>query len=562
MSDQHQVLYSSYQWLVPDQFNIAQACLQRWAANAAEGRRIALLHEDASGQRTEWSYRRLADVSNRLANGLKKMGVQKGDRVALIMAQRPEAVAAALAVLGAGAVLVPLSPQLGSDGLGARLRDAEARCIIADSTAAPELAIIMEQCPGIQQLVALGFENDYTLSWRSLQARESTSFQTVATRADDAAVLLYTAGTTGMPKGVLHAHRVLIGVLPAFVAAQNWFPHSADLFWSPVDWTTAPGFLHGLFSVMYFGRRLVTTELPVRGAEAISLLNRLPVTNVLLLPSDLALMQEAAVGGVPTDKLSLRAICTTGEMLSPTLREWAASCLGVPANEIYGLTEAPGIVGHSYERWPLRAGSMGRPIPGHRVALLNAQGQPCRTGSAGQLALHRFDAHGYPDPGLFLSYWGNEPLTQARYHEDWFLTGDMASVDEDGYFWFLGRVDDVFRAGGHRVSPMEIEDCLKQHPGVLNVAIIPKPQGSQGHTIKAFVVAAPGIDQAGLEAALQTHVCERLASWQMPQEIEFIDRLPTTVDGQVRRHVLRAREQQRSMLAKVAAKPATSPKKR
>lgn len=562
MSDQHQVLYSSYQWLVPDQFNIAQVCLQRWAANVAEGRRIAILHEYASGERAEWSYRRLADVSNRLANGLIKMGVQKGDRVALIMAQRPEAVAAALAVLGVGAVLVPLSPQLGTDGLALRLRDAEARCIIADSTAAPELAIIMEQCPGVQQLVGLGFENDYTLSWRSLQARESAIFRTVTTRADDAALLLYTAGTTGMPKGVLHAHRVLIGVLPAFVAAQNWYPQSADLFWSPIDWTTAPGLLHGLLTVLYFGRALISTELPTRGGDAISLLNRLPVTHTLLLPSDLAHMHEAAVGGISTNNVSLRALCTTGETLSPTIREWAAGYLGAPANEIYGLTEAPGILGHSHERWPLRAGSLGRPIPGHRIALLNAQGQPCRTGSAGQLALHRFDANGYPDPCLFLSYWANEALTQARYQNDWFLTGDMASVDEDGYFWFLGRVDDVFRAGGHRVSPLEIEDCLKQHPGVVNVAIIPKPQGSRGHAIKAFVVAAPGFDHTELNTALQNHVCDRLASWQMPQEIEFVDRLPTTADGQIRRHVLRAREQQRSMLAKVGAKPARAGRKR
>ena len=554
MSDQHPVLYSSYQWLVPDQFNIAQVCLQRWAANAAEGRRIAIHHEDAYGGRSDWSYRRLADVSNRLANGLRKMGVQKGERIAVIMSQRPEAVAASLAVLGVGAVLLPLSPQLGSDGLTLRLRDAEARSIIADGTAAPELATIMEQCPSVQQLIGLEFQNDHTLSWRTLQARETTAFQPTTTQAGDPAILLYTAGTTGMPKGVLHAHRVLIGVLPAFVASQNWYPHPGDLFWSPADWTTASGLLHGLLAALYFGRPLVTTEQPARGAEALAVLGRHPITNTLLLPNDLALMHEAAQAGASTEGIALRAICTTGESLPASMLEWAADHLGTSPNEIYGLTEAPGILGHSHEKWPLRAGSAGRPMPGHRIGLLDSRGQPCRSGSAGQLALNTHDIHGYPDPCLFLSYWRNEALTQARYQDDWFLTGDMASIDEDGYCWFLGRVDDVFRAGGHRVSPMEIEDCLKQHPGVSNAAVVPKPEGARGHVIKAFVVAEAGTDIAGLEEVLQTHVCSRLASWQMPEEIELVDRLPLTADGQIRRHVLRAREQQRSMLADAHAR--------
>src|SRR5690606_24828445 len=202
MSDQHPVLYSSYRWLVPDQFNIAQVCLQRWSTNVAEGRRPAILYEDAFGGRSDWSYWRLAELSNRLANGLLKMGVRKGERVAVIMSTRPEAVAAILAVLGVGAVLVPLSPQLGTDALALRLRHSEARSIIADSGAAPELTTIMEQCPSVQQLVALDFQNDHTLAWRTLLARESTVFTPTPTRADEPAILLYTAGTTGMPKGV------------------------------------------------------------------------------------------------------------------------------------------------------------------------------------------------------------------------------------------------------------------------------------------------------------------------------------------------------------------------
>lgn len=450
---------------------------------------------------------------------------------------------------------------MGTDALAVRLRDAEARSIIADSGAAPELATIMEQCPSVQQLVALGFQNDLTLSWRSLLARESAEFRPISTHAADPAILLYTAGTTGLPKGVLHAHRVLIGILPAFVASQNWYPHSGDLFWSPVDWTTAPGLLHGLLAVLYFGRALVMTEIPARGADGLGLMTRYPISNTLLLPSDLALLREAAMAGGKTQGIGLRGLCTAGEGLPASTREWAGQELGTPPNELYGLTEAPGIVGNSHEKWPIRPGSLGRAIPGHRIGLLDSRGHPCRNGSSGQLALHRIDQYGFPDPCLFLSYWRNASLTQARFNGEWFLTGDMASMDEDGYCWFFGRVDDVFRAGAYRVSPMEIEECLKQHPAVQNVAVVPKPEGARGHSIKAFVVVAENSNLNGSELAkaLQTHIRGRLADWQMPQEIEVVERLPLTADGQVRRHVLRAREQQRSMLAATRA-PSRNPR--
>ena len=551
MNDQHSFLYSTYHWLVPLQFNIARVCLERWADNPMQRRRLAIRHEDPFGKTSEWSYGMLADVSNRLANGLRKMGVQKGDRVAVLMQDRPEAIAASMAILANGAVLVPLSPHLGIDGLVLRLRDAGVRTLYADASTAPELPQVLSQSPSVQQLVGLDFENDDTLSWRSLLARESSEFNPTITRADDPAILLYTAGTTGTPKGVLHAHRVLIGIPPAFVAAQNWYPQGEDLFWSPVQWTSAPGLLHGLLAPLYFGREIITTQLPPTGNQALELLARYAITNALFLPADLARMHEAAA---QPPRHKLRAMMVAGDTLPTALSEWAAQYFGLVPNEVYGLTEAPGILGNSVEKWPVRAGSMGRPIPGHRLCLVDSEGRESRRGSVGQLALHTNDIHGYPDPSLFLSYWGNETLTRARYSNDLFLTSDMASQDEDGYYWFIGRSDDVFRAGNYRISPIDIEDCMKQHPAVANAAVVPKPEGMHGSAIKAFVIvdseARAGADwQKTLQHELKQHVRKRLAAWQMPQEIEFVDRLPLTPDGQLRRHVLRAREQQRSMLA-------------
>ena len=516
-----------------------------------------MLHESMLGERSQWSYGRLAQVSNRLANGLLKMGVRKGDRVAVVMPLRPEAVAASMAVLGVGAILVPLSPHLGIDGLAQRLRDAGTKIVIADRVVAPELPGVLTQCSTIEQLIGIDFQSDDTLPWRTLLARESAEFSPPPTQANDPAILLYTAGTTGVPKGVLHAHRVLIGILPAFVAAQNWYPQPQDLFWSAVDWTTAPGLLHGLLAVMYFGGQLVTTEHSAGGQDAQALLRQYPITNALLLPSDIAHLQES--GASIEGRAPLRAIMVPGDTLPEHLSEWATQALGTIPNEVYGLTEAPGVLGHSAEKWAPRAASLGKPIPGHRVALLDSKGRTVRRGSVGQLALNALDDHGHPDPVLFLSYWQNEALTDARYMGDWFLTGDMASVDEDGYYWFVGRSDDIFRAGSHRISPIDIEDCLKQHPAVLDAAVVPKPEGVHGCVIKAFVVAKPGGDQepGTLEQSLKSHVSGRLAAWQIPREIEFVDRLPLTADGQLRRHVLRAREQQRSMLA--AARSKTRP---
>ena len=551
MNDQHSFLYSTYHWLVPTQFNIAQACLQRWADNPMQRRRLAIRHEDAFGGLREWSYGMLSDVSNRLANGFVKMGVQKGDRVAVLMQHRPEAVAASMAILAVGAIVVPLSPQLGIDSLVQRLRDAGVRTLCADASAAPELPQVMSESRTIEQLIGLDFENDDTLSWRTLLARGSTEFTPAPTRADDPAILLYTAGTTGAPKGVLHAHRVLIGILPAFVAAQNWYPQEQDLFWSPVEWTSAPGLLHGLLAPLYFGREIVTTQISPTGAQALELLARYRITNTLFLPADLALMQEAASGSF---QHALRAVMVAGDTLPANLSVWTEQSLGVPPNEVYGLTEAPGILGNSIEKWPSRAGSMGRAMPGHRLCLLDSKGRESRRGAVGQLAVNTADTHGFPDPCLFLSYWGNEALTAARYSDDWFLTGDMASQDEDGYYWFIGRSDDVFRAGNYRISPIDIENCLKQHAAVVHAAVVPKPEGTRGCAIKAFVIleAEARTDPNRAEALqheLKQHVRQRLATWQMPNEIEFVDRLPFTPDGQLRRHVLRAREQQRSMLA-------------
>lgn len=547
MNDQYTELYSSYQWFVPSQFNIAQACAHRWAESPVEGRRIAIFYENDWGRREVWTYTRLSETANQLANGLVKMGVQPGDRVAIIMGQRPELVASCMAIFSVGAIALPLSPLFGADGLAARLQDAQAGVAIVDSGTAPDLLAAQTQCPGLTRVIGLELQHEAVIPWRSLLARQSTAFKLVPTLSNSPALLLYTSGTGGTPKGALLSHGALIGNLPGFVASQNWFPHKGDVFWSPADWSWTAGLMDALLPTLYFGHSIVGTLGRYSPTRAFELMERYRVTNTFLYPAALKLMMNEIPAPRAQYQLSLRAIMSAGESLSPEAFEWCQQALGVTPNEMFGQTEMNYIIGNSHKRWPAKPGSIGRPYPGHLVSVLDAQGHACPADTVGEIALHRNDIHGHPDPVLFLGYWRNLEATEAKFAGDWCLTGDLASVDKDGYYWYAGRRDDAFKSSGHHIGPVIIEDCLRGHSAVANAAVVPKPDPLRGSLIKAYVVlkqSARAGDAAKLQAQLQEHVRHRLAAYQTPREIEFVESLPLTAMGKIRRHVLRAREQQ------------------
>jgi len=547
MNDQYPELYSSYRWFVPTQFNLAQACVHRWAENPLEGRRIAVYYEDGLGQREVWTYSRLSETTNQLANGLIKMGVAPGDRVAIIMTQRPEAAAALMAVFSVGAIATPLSCEFGPEAIGIRLRDAKARAAIVDSYSGPNLLEAQAQCPLLTQIIGLEFQHDSIIPWRTLLARQPTGFKPLPTKSSSPAMLLYTSGTTGAPKGAMLAHSTLIGNLPGFVAAQNWFPQPGDVFWSPAGWAWTGGLMNSLLPTLYFGRPIVATPGKFSATRALQTLERYQVTSVFLPPSLLRLVMNEISAPATRYRLAVRSIMTAGETLGATAFEWCRKNLGITPNEMFGQTEMNHIIGNSHTKWPAKAGSMGRPFPGHRVAVLDDHGRPCAPGAVGNIAMNRYDIHGHPDPVLFLGYWRNDAATQAKFQNDWCLTGDLASVDEDGYLWYSGRRDDVFTSGGYLIDPGEIENCLLGHKAVAAAAVVPTPSETFGTMVKAYVVLAPASqkqDAQALSHTLQDHVRKRLAPWQMPQSIEFVTHLPTTSSGKIRRHVLRARERQ------------------
>ncbi len=550
--DQYRALHAGFRWLVPAQFNISAACASRWGRDPD---RTAIYYEDDSGARSLTTYRQLDRAANRLANALRARGIRRGDRIAVVLPQRPEAAVADLAILRLGAIAMPLSILFGPDALAYRLENSGARAAIVDSlaldncrsarTAALEHLIVV-QAPGAPAAI----RHD-ELDWHALLAPASERFRTVATAAEEPAFLVYTSGTTGPPKGALIPHRALLGNLPGFVASQNWFPQADDVFWSPADWAWTGGLMDALMPSLYFGRPIVAYRGRFGADVAYDLLARYRVTNSFLFPTALKMMMRADPEPRRRHDLVLRGLMSAGESVGETLFEWCQGSLGLQVNEMYGQTEVNYIVGNSALRWPAMPGSIGRPYPGHRVAVIDDEGMPVRAGESGEVAIHRCDRHGHPDPIFFLGYWRNPRATAEKFTGDWCRTGDLASADDNGYLWYRGRADDMFKAAGYRIGPGEIENCLMGHPAVANVAVVPKPDAERGNVVKAYVVlAAEYAPDDALAARLQDHVRARLAPYEYPKEIEFIDALPMTTTGKVQRRVLRLQEEERARAAR------------
>ncbi|MFO1300738.1 MAG: AMP-binding protein [Burkholderiaceae bacterium] len=543
--DDYDELHGGFRWLVPERFNIAQACCTRWAGNA---RRTAIVVDHGDGRVERVGYRRIHEDAERLANALAALGVRRGDRVAVVLPQRPEVAVAHMAIYRLGAVAMPLSILFGPDALRYRLDDSETVVAIVDTEHVENLRaargdslrhVVVVPAAGERPSLQAD-EHDYG----ELLARARERFAAVDTLADDPAVLIYTSGTTGPPKGALIPHRALIGNLSGFVASQNWFPRQRDVFWSPADWAWTGGLMDALLPTLYFGYPIVAQRGRFSPERAFELLERHRVTNTFLFPTALKMMMKHAPEPRARHRLALRAIMSAGEAVGETLFDWCRDALGVTVNEMFGQTEVNYVVGNSAQRWPARPGSIGRAYPGHRVAIVDDDGRELPPGQLGEVAVNRLDRHGHPDPVFFRGYWRNDAATRAKFSGDWCRTGDLATADPDGYLWYGGRADDMFKAAGYRIGPSEIENCLVRHPAVANAAVVPRPDAERGNVVKAFVVLAPGhAASPALVEQLQQHVRGKLAPYEYPKEIEFIAELPMTTTGKVQRRVLREREQ-------------------
>lgn len=527
-------IYDAFRWNVPQRFNIATACCDRWAADPD---RVALIHEQPDGQVRRYTFAELRELSNRCANMLVGLGLQRNDRVLLLLGQRPETAILHLAAWRAGMISVLCSVLFGADAVSYRVQTSGAKVVITDDA---NLDKAIEVAGDARVLCVDGGRGEAADFWALLREGAGT-FATVDTDADDPAFLLFTSGTTGPAKGALHAHRSLLGHMPCIEMQHDFFPQPGDVMWSASDWAWIAGLMDVLMPSWFHGVPVLAfRSVGFDPEQAFHMMAKHHVTNTLLVPTMIRLMKQ-----VPNPRsryeLKVRSLISGGEAVGPEIIEWTQDALGIRINEVFGQTECNLVLGHNAALMEPKPGSLGQPIPGHVGAIVDDAGNELPAGEVGQIAFRR------PDPVMLLEYWNNPVATRDKFAGDWLLTGDLGVRDEDGYFWYRSRADDVITSAGYRIGPGEIEEALLRHPAVRLAAAIGVPDAVRTASIKAFLVLAEGQQPSdALAQEIREFVKTRLARHEYPRDIEFVDSLPTTTTGKIMRRELRERERARS----------------
>jgi acetyl-CoA synthetase len=531
-------VYNSFRWEIPEFYNIGVDICDKWAD---ERYRLALIYEDEVGRIEKYTFWDLKRTSNQLANVLKFYGIERGDRVGIVLSQCPEAAISHISAFKLGAISLPLFTQFGPEALEYRLANSEAKAVITDGDNIEKILSIKDRLPHLKILmVTEGKPEKGILNfWDSLE-KGSRYFEPVPTRKDDPAIIIYTSGTTGPPKGALHAHRVLLGHLPGIEFAQNFFPKKDDLQWTPADWAWIAGLMDILLPSWHHGVPVVAYRMRKFDPEqAFNIISKHGIRNSFMTPTILRMMRQVKQPKERYD-YKMRAIMCAAEHLGKELLDWGKEVMGAAINEIYGQTEVHVVIGNCSEIMEIRPDSMGRAIPGHKVDIVDDSGNIVPPGNIGEVAIQR------PDPVMFLGYWGDPKATEEKFIGDWCLTGDIAKKDEDGYFYFVSRKDDVIKSSGYRIGPSEIEECLMKHPAVATAAVIGSPHEIRGVIVKAFIVLKPEISpDSSLVDDIQNFVKGKLATYEYPREIEFIKELPLTATGKVMRKELRKMEMEK-----------------
>jgi acetyl-CoA synthetase len=528
----YDAVYRQFRWQVPARYNIGVDVCDRWAAQEPD--RLAILHVRRNGDQQAISYGYLRDTSNRLANVLRAHGVKRGDRVALMLPQAPEVAAAHIGIYKLGAVALPIAILFGPDALSYRLENSGAAALITNTQGLAKLHEIRGNLPKLKIVLSIDGAEGKALDFHAALVRASSDFTPEDTSADDPAMMIYTSGTTGQPKGALHGHRVLLGHLPGIELPHFPFPQAGDRYWTPADWAWAGGLLDALLPGLHYGVPVIAHRFEkFDPEEAFALMAKADVRNAFIPPTALRMMRA-----VPSPRgrydFKLRSVASGGESLGVEALEWGRSAFDLTINEFYGQTECNLVVGSCAALGALRPGSMGKPIPGHAVAVIDSEGREAKRGEIGQIAVKR------PDPVMFIEYWGRPEATREKFIGEWMTTGDQGVMDEDGYITFVGRDDDVITSSGFRIGPGEIEDCLIRHPAVALAAAVGKPDPIRTEIVKAFIVLKNGCTPSdALAADIQSFVKTRLSAHEYPREIAFIDAMPMTTTGKVIRRLLR-----------------------
>ena len=530
-------VYGSFAWKVPEFYNIGVDICDKWAGQRY---RLALIYENDEGRTEQYSFWDLKRLSNQLANALSAHDFGRGDRLGILLPQCPETAIAHIAAYKLGAVAVPLFTLFGPDALAYRLANSGASAVITDAANLEKIVQIRDQLPDLRLVISTAAQAaPPAVTLRHLLHTASDHFKPVRTRADEPALIIYTSGTTGPPKGALHAHRGLLGHLPGVEFFHNFFPRKGDCYWTPADWAWIGGLIDVLLPSWHHGVPVVAHRFKkFDPEEAFFFLAKYGVRNAFMPPTALKLMRQVK-NPRQRHRYALRTIGSGGETLGEALLAWGRDVFGITINEFYGQTEVNLVAGNCSQIMDARPGSMGRPIPGHTLAIVDPEGRVLPAGEVGEVAIRR------PDPVMFLEYWGNPQATQAKFSGDWCLTGDFGRQDAQGYLWYVGRKDDLITSAGYRMGPGEIEECLLKHPAVSMAAVVGAPDEVRGEIVKAFIVLRPGFTAGrALQEEIQHFVRTRLAAHEYPREIEFLPELPMTATGKIIRKNLRQMKRQ------------------
>ena len=534
--DSFEEIRDNFQWDIPNFFNIGVEISDKHDPN-----KIALIYDKGASDIQRFSFGELSKTSNQLANAFQSFGLKVGECVGILLPQRPETVFTHIATYKSGAVAVPLFVLFGPEAIEYRAKSAKIRVIVTDNTGLGKLLSIKDNLPDLELVLTVD-EVDETLlvegltvkDFNSFYASQGTEFNAVNTRSDDPALIIFTSGTTGNPKGAVHAHRVLLGHLPCVEASHNFFPQPDDLMWTPADWAWIGGLLDVLLPSLYHGVPVLAYRARKFDPEdTFSLIERHQVKNIFFPPTALKLMRSVEAPQTRYN-LSVRSIISGGESMGKELLEWGQNVFGVTIAEIYGQTECNLVISGCPDLVKVKPGYIGKPVPGHEVAILSDEGKVMEDGELGQIAVKS------PDPVMFLHYLDNPEATKAKFSGPWLLTGDSGYRDEEGYIKFVGRDDDVITTSGYRVGPGEIEDCLLKHPSVKMVGVVGVPDPVRTESIKAFVCLSDGYSaHPDLKNELVNFVRNRLAAHEAPRELVFVDELPMTTTGKIIRRALR-----------------------
>ena len=534
----YEEMRAAHRWEVPERYNIARDVCDKHPRD-----KLAMIWEDWRGKerRVEWG--ELQDLSSRFANALEAHGAERGDRVATLLPSLPETAAVFLGTFKSGCILLSMSVLYGDDGIEHRLRDSGAKFLVTDSAnrhripgGLAEVIFVLDTVSDSASDTVSGDPGDLDLA-QELE-RASDRYETVDTAADDPAQLYYSSGTTGLAKGILHAHRYLLGH-EEFEYCHD--VRDGELFHGMGEWAWAAGICPLLGPWRYGATQLVFAR---KGGfdpeEQLAFLSKHGVENVFTTPTALRSMTAIADAGERFPLSRLRIACSAGEPLNPEVIRWFRDQYGITVLDYYGLTESYPLCGN-FSTVEVREGSMGLPMPGWDVAILDEDEKPVAVGERGEICLRARSNPHYP-----IGYWNRPEDSQAEFGGEWFHTKDAAQSDEDGYVWYAGRADDVIISAGYRIGPFEVESACVEHPAVLEAAAIAAPDERRGSIVKAFVVLTEGHEPSDETAEeIKRFVREHLSAYAYPREIEFADDLPKTLTGKIRRVELREAEREK-----------------